>query len=290
MKIFFWLAWEGADRAVGNAVIHLAMTDNLHIADFNISVLPEFRRRGLGRQFLANIVQKAQEHDRRLMIASSMSTAPDGEGFLTHIGAEAKMPTHINQLKISELDRALLADWQAQAAERAGGFELGWWIGAYPNDDMAGILTLHELVSQQPFDDLEIETFKITEKEIRQRETSIFSRGYERWTLFVREKSSARFAGYTEVLWNPNRPEIIYQDMTGVFPEFRNRGLGRWLKATMLVKILAERPYARFVRTGNADSNAPMLKINNELGFKPYIAESIWQLETEKAAEYLEVQ
>ena len=98
---------------------------------------------------------------------------------------------------------------------------------------------------------------------------------------------TGRFAGYTQVLWNPNRPEIISQGMTGVFPEYRNRGLGRWLKAAMLDKILAERPQARFVRTGNADMNAPMLKINNELGFKPYIAEVVWQVETEKVAEYL---
>ena len=98
---------------------------------------------------------------------------------------------------------------------------------------------------------------------------------------------SGRFAGYTEVLWNPNRSAIIGQGMTGVFPEFRNRGLGRWLKAAMLDKILAERPLARFVRTGNADMNAPMLKINDELGFKPYIAEAVWQVETERVREYL---
>ena len=33
--------------------------------------------------------------------------------------------------------------------------------------------------------------------------------------------------------------------------------------------------------------NAPMLKINDELGFKPYIAEAIWQVDTEKVAEYV---
>ena len=89
------------------------------------------------------------------------------------------------------------------------------------------------------------------------------------------------------MLWNPNRPALISQGMTGVFPEYRNRGLGRWLKAEMLDRILTKRPQARFVRTGNADMNAPMMKINNELGFKPYIAECVWQVETEKVAEYL---
>jgi GNAT superfamily N-acetyltransferase len=146
---------------------------------------------------------------------------------------------------------------------------------------------LHSLLNQQPTGDLDVEDFTHSEDHIRQTENTIFARGNERWTLFAREAESGRFAGYTEVLWNPNRPEIISQGMTGVFPEFRNRGLGRWLKAAMLDRILAERPQAKFVRTGNADMNAPMLKINDELGFKPYIAEAIWQVETERVAEYL---
>jgi GNAT superfamily N-acetyltransferase len=70
-------------------------------------------------------------------------------------------------------------------------------------------------------------------------------------------------------------------------PEYRNHGLGRWLKAAMLAKVLHERPQVQFVRTGNANSNAPMLKINAALGFKPYLAQSIWQVETERVAAYL---
>jgi hypothetical protein len=38
----------------------------------------------------------------------------------------------------------------------------------------------------------------------------------------------------------------------------------------------------------NADSNEPMLKINYELGFNPYISECIWQVETEKVLGYLD--
>ena len=63
-------------------------------------------------------------------------------------------------------------------------------------------------------------------------------------------------------------------------PKFRGHGLGKWLKAAMLLKVLAERPDVTLVRTGNADMNVPMLKINHALGFKPYIAHTVWQLDT----------
>ena len=108
---------------------------------------------------------------------------------------------------------------------------------------------------------IDIEEFVFTAEQLRQDEQSLFARGYERWNLHVRERETGDFAGYTEVFWNPNRPEIISQGMTGVFPKYRNKGLGRWLKAVMLERILEKRPQAKYVRTANADMNAPMLKI-----------------------------
>ena len=55
----------------------------------------------------------------------------------------------------------------------------------------------------------------------------------------------------------------------------------------MVEKVRRDCPQGQFVRVGNADSNAAMLKINQALGFKPYLAECIWQMETEQVAQYL---
>ena len=69
--------------------------------------------------------------------------------------------------------------------------------------------------------------------------------------------------------------------------DLNGRGLGRWLKAAMLDKVLRERPQVRRVRTGNADSNAAMLEINRELGFEPRTSQIVWQLKIEKLEDYL---
>jgi GNAT superfamily N-acetyltransferase len=288
IEMTLWTGWvEDVSRIGAYGLIQYSFEDNLHMAQFWINVLPEFRRQGLGSEFLSRIVEVAREQNRRLLITDTMDRIPAGEAFMLAIGAEKGIETHTNQLVLAELDPQILRTWQERAEERGAGFEIGQWEGRYPDEDIDAIVDLHTLLNQQPLGDLDVEDFTYSAENIRQSEASLFARGFERWTLYAREVDTGRFAGYTEVLWNPNSPEIIGQGMTGVFPEFRNRGLGRWLKAVMLDRILAERPQARFVRTGNADMNAPMLKTNNELGFKPYVAQAGWQVETEKVAEYL---
>ena len=115
----------------------------------------------------------------------------------------------------------------------------------------------------------------------------MFSRGNQRWTLYLRDIANGQIAGLTEVFWNPNRPMILNQGFTGIYPSYRNKGLGRWLKAGMMEKLLNGRPEVEFVRTGNANSNAAMLKINVEMGFKPYISNVVWQVDTAQVETYL---
>jgi GNAT superfamily N-acetyltransferase len=105
--------------------------------------------------------------------------------------------------------------------------------------------------------------------------------------VIVRERSSGDFAGYSEITWHPNRPHIVNQQGTGVFPRFRGHGLGRWLKAAMIDRILAERPEVQYIRTSNANSNAPMLRINEEMGFRTYYSACVWQIETDTLLRFL---
>jgi GNAT superfamily N-acetyltransferase len=113
------------------------------------------------------------------------------------------------------------------------------------------------------------------------------AQGTEMWALVARHEPTGKLVGFTEVFWNPAQPKTVNQGDTGVRPEHRGHALGKWLKAAMLARILRERTSAEDVRTGNADSNAPMLGINRALGFQPYIAHTAWQVSVERVRSYL---
>ena len=77
--------------------------------------------------------------------------------------------------------------------------------------------------------------------------------------------------------WNPT---VALQQNTAIDQAHRGLGLAKWAKASMLDRIRRERSDVERVRTSNAFSNAPMLAINNMLGFKIIEARTEWQGQT----------
>jgi GNAT superfamily N-acetyltransferase len=280
-----WVIWHDKKIIARGAATFWRSEDNRHLLNFDIAVLPEWRCRGLAKRLLKLIAEVAQHEQRRLLMTSTDSAIPAGEAFMRRLGARAGQAHLTNQLNLAELDRELLGAWQERAPTDE--FELGLWEGPYPEEELDAVVRLRDVMNTEPRDDLEIEDVKWTKEELRQIEASLAEQKVERWTMYVREKKTGSLAGYTEVFWSPFEPETLYQGDTGVFPEYRGRGLGKWLKAAMLEKVLRDRPQVKRVRTGNANSNAPMLKINHELGFKPYKQWTTWQVELAQVLEYL---
>jgi len=222
------------------------------------------------------------------MIGLTVSSAPAGEAFMRRIGATMGLPMRISQLDLRDLNRDLIPLWQERARERATGYEILLWTGRTPEEYIDEYLKVVEAMNRAPLGVLQLEDQHWTPEQLRQWEDAERARGSERWTMVAREKATGAFAGFTEVSWHPNRPELLRQAGTGVLEPYQNLGLGRWLKAAMLEKVLRERPQVKRIRTGNATVNEPMLKINIELGFKPYQSEYFWQIEVPKVRAYLE--
>ena len=61
---------------------------NQHLAQFEIMVVSECRRMGLGRQLLRPIAEAAQQENRRLLTTSTVDRIPGGEAFMLRLGAQ----------------------------------------------------------------------------------------------------------------------------------------------------------------------------------------------------------
>lgn len=283
----FW-ALDEDGRLAAQAYTWWTETDNLHVANIGIEVLAPYRRRGVGKALLGLLVDVTEAAGRRLIIGTSTSRVPDGEVFARRMDAQVGLATHINRLLLAEVDRELVRRWIDDGPLRAPGYELVRIDGPYPADHIAAIVRVMTVMNTAPIDDLDLEDRVITQETVRAWERSQNAAGTERWALFARHIESADLVGYTAVFWNPAEPKTVWQGDTAVDPAHRGHALGKWLKAAMLQRIFDGRPGVEDIRTGNADSNAPMLGINHALGFKPYIAHMGWQVSVEKARAYLD--
>ena len=284
VDVWVWFV-EQEGKLLGSADIGVMRADeNQHVGQFSIKLLPEIRQKGVGKQLLEEIVAVAEAENRTLLMADSASTVPSGAAFLTRIGASVGLESHVNQLKLAEIPGGLLDTWTNDLAD---GFTPCLWAGAYPEENIQEIIELFDIFNTVPRGSLQVEDFKLTLEQLRQQEESRAKRGVERWSQYVRDNKTGKIAGFTELMWNPHKPTFAHQGITAVWPQYRGKRLGRWLKAELLKKLQAERPDVTIVRTENADSNEAMLKINTELGFKPYLAEHVWQVPTETVKAYL---
>ena len=287
VEVHIWLAKEN-NAAIGFAnlqIVHLP--DNQHMAQFNIQILPEHRNKGVGKTILKELCETAKTANRSLLIAMSHDKIPAGDIFLERYGFGRGMETKVSQLSISDLELQKLEGWIKTGETRASDYVLGCWDAAIPEQEILAFSSLMDVMNTQPKGDLEMEDEHLSPEVIRDMEKVKFGSGGRRVISYVKHRTSGEFAGYTELEWHPTRASIVTQQATGVNLEHRNLGLGRWLKAANLREMLALNLDAKFVRTGNADVNAAMLKINLELGFKPYFRSIVWQGNTDTILEKL---
>ena len=288
VEIRLFRAVDGSGTVVGSANASWTLTDdNKHLANISVRVLPDFRRRGIAKALLRHAVEAIEGAGRTLIISGTSERVPAGEAFAVRVGAERAFAGHMNRLELADVDRNLVRRWIDEGPARAQGYTLVALDGPYPDDLVEEIIDVHHVMNDAPRDSLDMEDSKLTVGQMREIEKSMAAAKTERWALFARHEASGQLVGLTDVAWNPEQPETVWQGNTGVRREHRGHALGKWLKAVMLERILTERPYAKDVRTGNADSNDAMLGINRQLGFKHYIADAGWQISVEKLRAYI---
>ena len=284
-----WLIWnERHDRVIASSTLQLRYTeDNRDMGWFFVQVLPEFRRRGLATQLMVPILEEAVAEERTKLSAFTAKDGP-GDGFMAALGADAKQDERMSRLYVKDVDPDLMRHWIDRAPERAADYRLLSWTGPVPDDDLVRFAAHRSVMNTAPRDDFEMEDEEVTPERQRQAEKAWESQELTWWTMCAEHIPTRQLAGYTEVFFPKYRDYMAWQGDTGVDPDHRNKGLGSWLKAAMIVRLMDERPTVDRVDTWNAWSNAAMVGINEAMGYRVAKSYTAWQASTATISEKVE--
>ena len=241
---------------------------NKHLFWVGAYVRPEARRQGIATKWLPVLVRLMKSHGCTKVGMSAEQES--GHAFLKWLGAEPVLTEIESRLKLSEVDWPMLERWVEEGPKRSPGTKLEIYDGPLPESMWADYAAQRSaLLNTIPFEGLEIGEIIITTERMREWYERVKLTGEVPHDVVTREPDGV-ISGMTDVSWAPYRRTLIEQQFTGVLPSARGRGIGKWIKAAMLLHIRELYPDAEWVVTDNARSNDPMLHINRRLGFKPY--------------------
>lgn len=249
---------------------------NSHLYDAEVYVLPEHRRHRIGASFLPVVVELMDRHGATTV--RFWAEEDSGHEFLKWLGAEPKMSSIESRLRLSEVDWPMLERWVAEGQARSPQTRLEIYDGPIPERMRADYAPqLSSMLNTIPFEEMDHGDIVITPEMMREWYSRMELTGGVQHTVIAREPDNV-IAGMTDTVWAPYHRSIVYQQFTGVRPEARGRGIGKWIKAAMLLHLRVLYPDVQWVSTDNAGSNAPMLKINRAMGFKTYRQGTVYQL------------
>jgi mycothiol synthase len=244
--------------------------------------LTEARRQGIGTAFARAVLGLMEAADKTVLTVRTEEA--DGHAFMQWLGMAERSVGAENRLDLTAVDWDMVDRWVREGPARSPATELVFYEHRVPDAELEAFSPmLGELLNTMPFDDLDHGKIVVTADMMRDQYQRLDDLDAAHHTYLTKEPDGT-ISGMTDVQYVPVQPDRVDQRFTGVRPDCRGRGIGKWIKAAMLQYIHQTYPDARWITTSNANSNDPMLHINQALGFKTYKGASTYQIERDALA------
>jgi GNAT superfamily N-acetyltransferase len=246
-----WLALEDGEPI---GFVRLGVSRD-SLAWLHLHVLPDHRRRGVGRALFD--VARAAAGDRP--IGGHHSTA-DGAAFADALGAKSEHRDVRSELRLRD---AGLPEPVVPA-----GYELRSWFGAVPEELVVSFASARNAIDDAPGP--AGQTYESwTVARVRGLEDALERRG--RSNLVSVALAGDEVVAITEIRVSPPPSRKASTEDTATVAEHRGRGLGQAVKLESLRRLQRDRPDVEIVTTLNAEENGPMRAVNTKLGFVPVV-------------------
>jgi RimJ/RimL family protein N-acetyltransferase len=269
---------DGEDgEACGGYVLELPQRENRHMGFVSFMVAPDRRRRGAGTGLLRHAGEVARSHQRTLL-CSYIKVGSAGEAFAGPLGGRPGL-VHVRRvLDTGSIPAGHLAGLLDRAGQAAAGYSLLSWQGGTPEeylDQAAAVRNALADAPRQPGKEVRV----VDAEWVRRAEDRSAWQGQRRYSVAARCDQTGELAGLTQVCVDPDTPGWASQLITAVSRAHRGRRLGMLIKVAMLDLLAGAEPGLRCMLTGNAQDNAHMVAINEEIGFRILDQWRFWEID-----------
>lgn len=284
----FVLTRHDRGEVVGAARVEMPVRDNTTLVEARIAVPPAHRRRGHGSALLAAVRDLAIQEGRRTLSVSSqrrpevpVEDAP-GSAFLARRGFTVRLQDTRRDLQLP-VPAHTLARLHQEAAAHGAGYRVEVLRGPVPVERRGAMAALAARMSTDaPLGELEYEPEVWDASRVAEEEEELCAMGISWWTAVAVHEDDDEWVAFTQLGWSPRKPERLQQWDTLVLREHRGARLGLAVKLAALEHATADVAQARTVTTWNATSNAPMVAVNEALGFRPVAISEDWQADVDR--------
>jgi GNAT superfamily N-acetyltransferase len=274
---------------LGIGMMELPLRDNVRSADITVAVHPAHRRRGVGTAMVEGMAAHGRAHGRAVLNAIvdlPLDRAADHPSlsFAPKVGFEAMLAGNTRHLSVpiagARMDELRVEVGRARAADayRVVTFEAPW-----PANYLQDQCTLFQCMStDEPHGDHDHEAEIWDGARVRENDALRAARGARFLIAVSQHIASGRLVACTELSISAESPWQAWQMLTVVQPEHRGHRLGLAVKLANLDALARHAPHVRLIVTGNAVVNAPMIAVNELMGFEVAGEGTFWQKHLEK--------
>ena len=243
---------------------------NEKLAVGNIELFSKYYEAPIEKVLINKTIEFMETHGKEVLILTAAVTQ-DSKSFFQRLGAKIGLSGTENRLYLDNVNWKMVEEWIREGKQRATKYGSNLKVFTRIPDKMIESFaeTYTETYNEQPMGDLDIDQLVFGPGQIRRMEEETSRLGGKKFTAVIIEKDGV-VSGLTELTIHPDISYKAIQGLTGVRKQYRGRGYGKWLKAFLLKKVKEDYPNLKYITTGIASTNAPMISINERLGFKKY--------------------
>jgi len=269
-----------APRAVG--ALEVTRTDNLEWIRANLFVDPRQRRQGHGSATLAHLEDRARALGRRTLIFNVREDERDlYAGPSRHFA-----PLHAYHVAEENVVRELSWPRPAGALEQlenlygplARDYEILSWRNGAPLELLSGLARVKAVMPVEvPDAGYGAEKEVWDDARFRHHEERVNQMGRDLLVAAARHRESSELVGFSELTVSREQPGTAYQWDTLVVRAHRGHRLGALLKVATMRLLESGGYLTQRIYTSNNSLNAPMIAVNEALGFLPTGGNVTWQ-------------